>query len=99
MNGIDYAIATILLVLFLTILVGLSHFYSQGEEMSAALDALTAQVTKLETSVQAAVTAIQNLAAQPKEDPTKLAALTQGLQTAQTQLDAAVAAVTTPPAA
>ena len=65
--------------------------------MSAAMDALTAQVTKNTDVISSALTLIQGFAAQlaaAGTDPTALAALQASLQQSDDQLAAAVAANT-----
>lgn len=65
------------------------------ERIMSALDDLTAEVAKLTTSVDAAITALQN----SQNDAAQLTALAGQLSAVQAQLDAAVAKAVTPPAA
>ena len=59
----------------------------------SALDDLTAEVTKLTASVNAAVTALES----SQNDAAQLTALTAQLVATQATLDAAVAKAVTPP--
>ena len=75
----------------------LQEIQTQGGTMSAAMDALTAQVTKNTDVISSALTLIQGFAAQlaaAGTDPTALAALQASLQQSDDQLAAAVAANT-----
>jgi len=81
----------------------LQAIQSQGGTMSAAMDALTAQVAQNTSVISSALTLIQGFAAQlaaAGTDPAALAALQASLQQSDDALAAAVAANTpaAPPA-
>jgi ABC-type transporter Mla subunit MlaD len=71
----------------------LKHILKNQERLMSALDDLTAEITKLTASVDAAITALGN----SQNDTAQLTALTTQLVTVQAQLDAAVAKTVTPP--
>lgn len=67
-----------------------SRILENQEKIMSALDDLTAEVGKLVTSINTAITTLGSAS-----DATQLAALTATLTTAQSALDAAVAAKST----
>lgn len=72
---------------------------SQGEEMSAELDRLTTDVANLRTVEDSAITLLQGLAAQIRDnanDPAALTALADSLEADTADLSAAITANTTP---
>lgn len=71
--------------------LGISQILENQEKIMSALDDITTETGKIETSVAAAVALINNAAG----DSTQLAALTSRLAAAQASLDTAVAAHTT----
>lgn len=77
---------------WLRLLLGTAQILNKEEKIMSALDDLTAEVTKLVASIDAAIAVIGSTS-----DATQLAALTAQLSTAQSALDAAVAAKLTAP--
>ncbi len=69
-------------------LLGIERILENQEQIMSALDDLTTEVGKIETSIATAIALINNAAG----DATQLTALSSRLAVAQASLDAAVAA-------
>lgn len=83
------------------ILAALTKLFNQGTNMSAELDRLTTEVAETKAGVASAITLIQGLAQQIRDnanDPAALKALADDLDASQTDLANAVTAAGTNPA-